>query len=349
MNIVRRLLNGEILNKDEILTLLMCHDDRLDEIRNIATHTAQQRFGCNIYIRGLIEISGYCRNNCHYCGLRRDNSEAQRYRLSPEEIVATAKHGYDIGFRTIVMQGGEDAYYSDQVLSEIIREIKGNCPDTAITLSLGERSRESYQRLFQAGASRYLLRHEAASESLYNKLHPSEMIHSARLECIRNLKEIGYQTGMGMMIGAPGQSIEHIADDLLLIQRMRPEMVGIGPFIPHHSTPYAKEQPGDLRMTLLTISIVRLMLPDALIPATTALATLSKDGRKSGILSGANVVMPNLSPREAREKYTIYDNKAFNGKEGAEGLNALNEELAEIGYHIDYSRGDFSTRHIDEP
>jgi biotin synthase len=258
--------------------------------------------------------------------------------------MACCREGYKLGFRTFVLQGGEDGTHTDRWLEELVRDIRQSYPDVAITLSLGERSEESYRALYEAGANRYLLRHEAANADLYDALHPTAKGLKNRLECLEALKRIGYQVGMGMMIGVKGQTIDDIVEDLQLIGRMQPQMVGIGPFMPHSSTPLGGEPAGDLRLTLAAVAITRLMLPSALIPSTTALATLSPTGRLEGILSGANVVMPNLSPSDIRAKYAIYENKASWGKEAAEGLAALDEELKAIGYHIDYSRGDFNNK-----
>ena len=279
-----------------------------------------------------------------YCGLRRSNRSAERYRLTHDEIMACCREGYKLGFRTFVLQGGEDGTHTDAWLENLVRDIRQTYPDVAITLSLGERSEESYKLLYEAGANRYLLRHEAANAELYDALHPTAKGLRNRLECLEALKRTGYQVGMGMMIGVKGQTIDDIVEDLQLIGRMKPEMVGIGPFMPHSSTPLGGEPAGDLRLTLAVVAITRLMLPSALIPSTTALATLSPTGRLEGILSGANVVMPNLSPSDIRAKYAIYENKASWGKEAAEGLEALEQELHTIGYHIDYSRGDFNIK-----
>ena len=318
-------------------------DDRmLQLLRDRAVRTAREQFGLGIYIRGLIELSSYCRCDCLYCGLRRSNRTAERYRLTADEVMLSCKEGYHLGFRTFVLQGGEDGTHSDEWLEELLCMMRSQYPDVAITLSLGERSEASYIRLKRAGANRYLLRHEAANSALYDALHPTGRGLEHRIGCLEALKRAGYQVGMGMMIGVKGQTIEHIVEDLKLIEKMQPEMVGIGPFLPHHATPLGTEPAGDLRLTLATVAIVRLMLPKALIPSTTALATLSPTGRLEGILSGANVVMPNLSPSDVRAKYAIYENKASWGKEAAEGLAALDEELKTIGYHIDYSRGDFN-------
>jgi len=318
-------------NDDATLTLL----------RDTAVRTAREQFGRGVYIRGLIELSSYCHRDCLYCGLRRSNRSAERYRLTQEEVLACCAEGYRLGFRTFVLQGGEDATHTDEWLVPLIRQIRTLYPDVAITLSLGERSEESYNRLREAGANRYLLRHEAANAELYDSLHPHGRGQHHRLACAEALHRAGYQVGLGMMVGVKGQTIGHLVEDLELMATMRPEMVGIGPFIPHHSTPLGIEPAGDLHLTLATIAIARLLLPGALIPSTTALATLSSTGRIEGILSGANVVMPNLSPSDVRAKYAIYENKAAWAAEAAEGLSALESELHAIGYHIDYGRGDY--------
>ena len=343
-DLVHRLVGERTLKRDEFRALIAsCDSQTLEYIRKESVRTAQERFGHGIFVRGLIEISSFCRNDCAYCGLRRSNRTAERYRLSHEQIMECCKEGYDAGLRTFVLQGGEDATLTDEWLEQIIHDIRHTYPDVAITLSLGERSYDSYKRLYDAGATRYLLSHEAANKELYSKLHPQTMSHANRIACIENLKEIGYQTGMGMMIGVRGQSVDDLVDDLLLMERIRPQMIGIGPFIPHRNTPLGDYPAGSVELTLLMLSIVRLMHPSALIPSTTALATLSAEGRRMGILSGANVVMPNLTPPSERKKYAIYENKASSGSEAVEGRRALEQELNEIGYHIDYSRGDYKT------
>ena len=340
--VANRRLDNESLRA--LLTECATNANMLQLLRDCAVRTAREQFGLGIYIRGLIEVSSYCRCDCLYCGLRRSNRSAERYRLTHDEIMACCREGYKLGFRTFVLQGGEDGTHTDAWLENLVREIRQNYPDVAITLSLGERSEESYKLLYEAGANRYLLRHEAANAELYDALHPTAKGLKNRLECLEALKRIGYQVGMGMMIGVKGQTIDDIVEDLQLIGRMQPQMVGIGPFMPHSSTPLGGEPAGDLRLTLAVVAITRLMLPSALIPSTTALATLSPTGRLEGILSGANVVMPNLSPSDIRAKYAIYENKASWGKEAAEGLAALEQELNTIGYHIDYSRGDFNIK-----
>ena len=341
---VEQLFVERKLNSAQLRSLLYAattDNDVLSLLRDYAVRTARQQFGLGIYIRGLIELSSYCRCDCLYCGLRRSNRTAERYRLTHDEVMECCKEGYKLGFRTFVLQGGEDGTHSDEWLEELICAMRSRYPDVAITLSLGERSEESYLRLKRAGANRYLLRHEAANEELYENLHPAGRGLQHRLGCLEALKRIGYQVGMGMMIGVKGQTIDHIVEDLQLIERMQPEMVGIGPFLPHKATPLGQEPAGELNLVLATIAIVRLMLPSALLPSTTALATLTPRGRLEGILSGANVVMPNLSPSGVRAKYAIYENKASWGKEAAEGVEALDNELQTIGYHIDYSRGDY--------
>lgn len=343
-DLVHRLVGERTLKRDEFRALIAsCDSQTLEYIRKESVRTAQERFGHGIFVRGLIEISSFCRNDCAYCGLRRSNRSAERYRLNYEQIIECCKEGYDAGLRTFVLQGGEDGTLTDEWLEQIIHDIRHIYPDVAITLSLGERSYASYKRLYDAGATRYLLRHEAANEELYRKLHPHTMSHTNRIACIENLKEIGYQTGMGMMVGVKGQSVDDLVDDLLLMERIRPQMIGIGPFIPHRNTPLGDYPAGSVELTLLMLSIVRLMHPSALIPSTTALATLSTEGRRMGILSGANVVMPNLTPPSERKKYAIYEDKASSGSEAVEGLKVLEQELNEIGYHIDYSRGDYKT------
>ena len=329
---------------EQLLEQAAHNADTLNELRNKAIRTAQEQFGCGIYIRGLIELSSYCHCNCLYCGLRRSNDHAERYRLTQEEVLACCDEGNRMGFRTFVLQAGEDATHTDEWLTALITEIRSRYPEAAITLSLGERSEASYQKLKEAGADRYLLRHEAANETLYASLHPHGRGLNHRLTCAEALQRAGFQVGLGMMVGVKGQTIGHLVKDLKLMERMRPEMVGIGPFIPHPATPLGGEPAGTLNLTLATIAIARLLLPNALIPATTALATLHPQGRIEGILSGANVVMPNLSPSDVRTKYAIYANKASWGTEAAEGLAALETELHSIGYHIDYTRGDYKNR-----
>ena len=327
-------------NLTQLIEVCCHHDNLFNHLRNKATQIAQEQFGFGIYTRGLIEISSYCRNNCLYCGLRRDNRNATRYRISDDEILACCIDGYQAGLRTFVLQGGEDLAFTDNRLVDLITQIKHHCPEADITLSLGERSAESYQLLYNAGASRYLLRHEAANASLYSQIHPDEMSHDNRINCIKSLITIGYQTGMGMMVGVPGQTISHLVDDLQLMEQLRPQMIGVGAFIPHPNTPLGTHLTGNLRLTLIIIAMARLMHPKALIPATTALATLTPDGYLQGILSGANVVMPNITPFAQRAKYEIYPGKEHSQNDITSTLNNLSQQLATIGYHINPTRGD---------
>lgn len=309
-----------------------------------ANEVREKHYGRDVYIRGLIEFTNYCKNDCYYCGIRRSRQDVSRYRLSPEVILDCCRTGYDLGFRTFVLQGGEDPYWSDDRLEALIREIKAAHPDCAVTLSVGERSRESYQRLYDAGADRYLLRHETANPCHYEKLHPKELSLANRMECLKNLKEIGYQTGCGFMVGSPGQTLDDIVTDLLFIKDFRPEMVGIGPFLPSCGTPFESEPKGSPELTIKLLSIVRLMLPQVLLPATTALGTASGNGRERGILAGANVIMPNLSPMDVREKYLLYNNKIATGDEAAESVAHLRESMKNIGYQVVTSRGDFGNK-----
>ena len=340
--IVDKLCQEHTLNAEEYRSLLLCQDTETNAyLQQKAQQTTLARFGNAVFIRGLIEISNRCRNNCLYCGIRKSNTMVSRYSLSRETILSCCREGYALGFRTFVLQGGEDISQTDNWVTETVASIRQEFPDCAITLSLGEKSKEAYQRFFDAGANRYLLRHETFNETHYRNLHPSEMSQTYRLNCLQSLKDIGYQTGTGIMVGSPGQTIDHLVEDILFIEHFQPEMIGIGPFIPHADTPFANEQAGNIELTLKLLSIFRLMHPSALIPATTALASLSPDGRERGILAGANVVMPNLSPSVVREKYTLYNNKVAFGSEAAEGLKLLEKQLNKIGYTISRERGDY--------
>ena len=330
------------LTEAEYKELLELHTDK--EIAEYGFELARKRqketFGNEVYTRGLIEISNYCKNDCIYCGIRRSNQNAERYRLSEEEILSCCESGYALGFRTFVLQGGEDGYYTDDLLEDLLHKIKAAYPDCAITLSLGERSRESYERLYTAGADRYLLRHETANEAHYGKLHPAEMSLKNRKQCLYTLKEIGYQVGCGIMVGSPYQTIDNLVEDLAFMKAFNPNMVGIGPFIPQKDTPFGEMEPGSLEMTLFLLAIIRLMLPKVLLPATTALGTIHSRGRELGILAGGNVVMPNLSPVKVRKKYALYDNKICTGEEAAECRGCLGNRMESIGYKLVVSRGD---------
>ena len=342
IEIIRQLETEQTADRASLVQLLdTLTQDEEELLRQRAQQTAQARFGSKIYIRGLIEISSYCKNDCFYCGIRRSNRNAVRYRLSAEQIVSSCDRGYALGFRTLVLQGGEDPYYTDERMCAVVREIKRRYPDCAVTLSLGERSAESLQRLWEAGADRYLLRHETAGKAHYERLHPPEMSYDNRVATLRLLKRIGYQTGAGFMVGSPYQTAENLADDLLFIKDLRPQMCGIGPFVPHSDTCFRDVPHGSLRTTLILLSVLRLMNPNILLPATTALGTIDARGREKGILHGANVVMPNLSPQEHRRDYSLYDNKICTGEEAAECLQCLKMRMRSIGYEITTDRGDY--------
>lgn len=340
-DLILKLEKENRLTKEEWIHLI---DGRTAELAEFLFERARAvrhvHYGRKVYIRGLIEFSNYCKNDCYYCGIRKSNHCLSRYRLTKEEILSCCREGYGLGFRTFVLQGGEDLWFTRERMTELIRSIRREFPDCAITLSVGEREKDEYQAYFDAGADRFLLRHETANEGHYRYLHPAELSLSHRKECLWNLRQIGYQVGSGIMVGSPAQKTEHLAEDMLFLQELQPHMVGIGPFIPHKDTPFREETAGTLELTLFLLGLVRLMLPKTLIPATTALSTIHPDGRKMGILAGANVVMPNLSPRENRKLYNLYDNKRCMGDEAAEGLALLRAEMEEIGYAIVSARGD---------
>lgn len=326
----------------ELLALITMDDPEGDRYLAQRAEAVRRRvYGDRVFIRGLIEFTNYCKNDCHYCGIRRSNRNCQRYRLTREEILACCRAGYDLGFRTFVLQGGEDAWYTPERIEELVRAIKERFPDCALTLSVGEKDRRTYQAWFDAGADRYLLRHETADPDHYALLHPKELSLENRLRCLRDLKDIGYQTGCGFMVGSPGQTPEMILRDLRFIQELKPQMVGIGPFIPHQDTAYRSEPAGSPALTLRLLAILRLMLPEVLLPATTALGTVLGDGRQQGMRHGCNVVMPNLSPSEVRRKYALYDNKISFGEEAAESVALLKASMAAIGYRVVTDRGDW--------
>lgn len=341
IELIEKLYNDSDLTDGELKQLIENRSEKdFQLLAEKARLRCEQEYGNQVFIRGLIEFSSYCKNNCLYCGLRRDNKNAERYRLTQDDIISCCENGYKLGFRTFVLQGGEDGFYTDEIFSEIITRIKSEFPDTAITLSLGERSFDSYKRLFEAGADRYLLRHETADKEHYGKLHPKEMSFEHRMNCLRQLREIGYQTGCGFMTGSPYQTVDCIVKDLRFIKEFKPHMVGIGPFIPHKDTPFGKEKAGTLELTLYLLAIIRLLLPKVLLPATTALGTISPTGREQGIRAGANVVMPNLSPVNVRKKYSLYDNKICTGEEAAECAECLKRRIMSAGREMVVSRGD---------
>ena len=340
--LIEKLNNTHSLNKDEALQLIKQGAQHKNLLFALAQQTAQKSFGRQIFVRGLIEFTNYCKSDCYYCGIRRSNKNAARYRLTQEEILECCRAGYGLGFRTFVLQGGEDYFYSDDDIAAIVRAIKAQHPDCAVTLSVGERSHETYALWKKAGADRYLLRHETADCAHYAKLHPAELSAKNRQNCLYTLKELGYQAGAGFMVGSPYQTPENLADDLMFLQKLRPQMIGIGPFIPHHDTPFKDEPAGSVELTLVLLAVLRLLFPYVLLPATTALGTLAPGGRLLGIKAGANVIMPNLSPQNVRGKYLLYDNKLHTGAEAAEALNKLQREVASIGYRIVSARGDYT-------
>lgn len=339
--LVDRLCAEHTLSLSEYRTLI---ENRTPEVVEYITDRAVQArkavYQNKVFIRGLIEVSNICKNDCLYCGIRRSNKHCERYRLTPEEILLCCREGYALGFRTFVLQGGEDGYFTDDVLCDILRTVKDAYPDCAVTLSLGERSFESYKNLREAGADRYLLRHETADKVHYGKLHPSGMRFDERMRCLYDLKALGYQVGCGFMVGSPYQTTAEIAKDLKFIEEFSPDMCGIGPFIPQSDTPFGAEQAGTLEMTCFLLSVIRLIKPNILLPSTTALGTIHPTGRELGILAGANVVMPNLSPQSVRRKYALYDNKLSDGVEAAECKAELTARMASIGYEVVTDRGD---------
>ncbi len=340
-DIIDKLVKTRDLTDEEFEKLILCEDKETTEyLASKAREVREAVYGKEVYLRGLIEFTNYCKNDCLYCGIRRSNKNADRYRLTDEQILNCCEVGYKLGFRTFVLQGGEDAYFSDEVLIPLIKEIKEKYPDCALTLSVGEREKDSYQKLFDAGADRYLLRHETADKEHYESLHPAELSFEHRMQCLWDLKEIGFQVGCGMMIGSPNQTVKHLIKDLRFLQDFKPEMVGIGPFIPHHDTPFADRETGSVDITLKLLSIIRIMLPEVLLPATTALGTADGLGREKGILAGANVVMPNLSPTDVRGKYLLYDNKICTGDEAAECIRCMTLRVQKVGYEVVQKRGD---------
>ncbi|MBR3313568.1 MAG: [Atopobiaceae bacterium] len=339
--LAQKLAREHTLSDDEYLALLQNRTPELaDRMAELARAAREPIYGTAVYTRGLIEISNICKNDCLYCGIRRSNGNVERYRLEPDVIVACARQGYELGFRTIVLQGGEDGFYTDEVLADTVERIVATCPDTAVTLSMGERSRTSYQRLFDAGATRYLLRHETATRAHYERLHPAQMSWDNRMRCLHDLRDIGYQVGAGFMVGAPYQTMEHLVTEMRFVEQFKPDMCGIGPFIPHRDTPFAHEPAGTLELTLFLLSMIRLIHPHVLLPATTALGTIDPRGREKGMLAGANVVMPNLSPVAVRKNYQLYDNKICMGEESAICRGCLARRMESVGHHLVVDRGD---------
>lgn len=341
-NLVDKLKAEQALSLDEWEALINTHADaQLQEyLFSRARVVRDAVYGHDVYVRGLIEFTNYCKNDCYYCGIRAGNRNARRYRLTKDQILECCAEGYELGFRTFVLQGGEDPYFTDERMAEIVSAVHTAYPDCAITLSIGERSREAYQRFFDAGAERYLLRHETADPQHYASLHPAGMACEHRQQCLRNLREIGYQVGSGFMVGTPGQTARNLGQDMLFLAELQPHMVGIGPFVPHHDTAFANEPGGTVELTLFMLACLRLMLPGALLPATTALGTIDPQGREKGMNAGANVVMPNLSPVEHRRDYDLYDNKICTGEEAAECRFCLQRRMELAGYRVVVDRGD---------
>lgn len=341
LSIIGKLEKEHSLTTEEYQLLI---DNRSDEAAELLAKKAdkvrREIYGNDVFIRGLIEITNICKNDCLYCGIRKSNRNCQRYRLTKDEILECCDEGYRLGFRTFVMQGGEDGYFTDDLLCDIVKTIKGKYPDCAVTLSMGEKTADSYRRLYEAGADRYLLRHETADSEHYSKLHPENLTLENRIECLKSLKEIGFQTGCGFMVGSPYQTSAMLAKDLKFIETFKPDMCGIGPFVPHKDTPFKNEKRGSAELTCYLLSIIRLIHPPVLLPATTALGTIDENGREKGILAGANVVMPNLSPTSVRKKYELYDNKLSDGDESAQSKDNLSKRIEKIGYRIVTARGD---------
>lgn len=342
MDLAEKLIRDQELEKEEYIKLFedFQNQEAAEKLRAEAVRIQKHYYGNRVFTRGLIEFTNYCKNNCYYCGIRRGNRNAVRYRLTFDEIMECCEEGYELGFRTFVLQGGEDPYFTDQRMAEIIRGIKEKYPDCAITLSIGEKPKESYRLFREAGADRYLLRHETANEEHYRFLHPEEMSLRVRKQCLYDLRELGYQIGAGFMVGSPGQRMEHLAEDFLFLKQLNPHMVGIGPFIPHHDTKFKDEPGGSVEMTVFLLSVLRIILPMALLPATTALGTLDPYGREKGFCAGANVVMPNLSPLSVRKKYELYDNKINAGDDALKGLENLKKRAESVGYRLVSERGD---------
>ena len=324
------------------LVYIMDHidDEKAEYLYAQAREVSESIFHKAVYLRGLIEFTNICKNDCYYCGIRCGNRNAERYRLSEEQILSCCEMGAKLGFRTFVLQGGEDPYYTDDIVCDLVRKIKAQHPDCAVTLSIGEKEYDSYKRFYEAGADRYLLRHETANEEHYAMLHPANLSGAHRKQCLRNLKEIGFQVGCGIMVGTPHQTVRHIYEDFVFMKELQPHMIGIGPFISHKDTPFRDEPNGSVQQTLYLLALLRLVFPKVLLPATTALGTADPLGREKGILAGANVMMPNLSPVNVREKYMLYDGKICTGDEAAECHRCMELRVSKIGYHVENARGD---------
>ena len=341
IKLIKKLEESQNLTKSEWVDIITRRTPQLDQyLFDRARRVREQHYGKDVYIRGLIELTNYCKQDCLYCGIRKSNREVVRYRLSDEQVLDCCREGYEMGLRTFVLQGGEDPFYTDERLIPLTRKIRHLYPECAITLSLGERSRDSYQALFEAGANRYLLRHETANANHYDLLHDNHLAAKSRQRCLWDLKEIGFEVGSGFMVGSPYQTAEHLAEDMVFLKELNPQMIGIGPFLPHHATPFAKEERGSFELTLFMIGLLRLMLPKVLLPATTSLGTIASNGREQGLLAGANVVMPNLTPSVVRKNYLLYDDKIGTHDEATDSYQVAKKAVESIGYTIVVSRGD---------
>ncbi len=342
--LIDKLYENENLTREELLDLLNGLDDESTAyLHEKADKKRREHYGDRVFMRGLIEFTNYCKNDCNYCGIRRSNKNAERYRLDKELIMACCKQGHELGYRTFVLQGGEDPFYKDEDIIDIVKSIKEKHPDCAVTLSIGEKSKESYAKYKEAGADRYLLRHETNSRHLYEALHP-DMSYDERIRCLKDIKEVGFQVGAGFMVGLPNQTNEDFVNDLTFLKELNPHMVGIGPFIPQKDTPLKDEKSGTVEMTCTLLSVVRLLLPKVLLPATTALGSLDNKGREKGLKAGGNVVMPNLSPTNVRDKYLLYDGKICTGDEAAHCRGCIERRINFAGYQVDMSRGDHLER-----
>ena len=342
--VLERLIQGETPTLTELTHFLSKIDDEgRQKLYGAATEIRRRHFGNRVLFRGLIEFTSYCRNDCHYCGIRRGNTLAGRYRLSKEQILECCHTGHELGFRSFVLQGGEDPWFTDERICDIISAIRRLFPDSALTISFGEQTAESYRRYFDAGADRYLLRHETADPAHYALLHPRELNLENRMRCLQELKEIGYQVGAGFMVGSPGQTFTTLAKDLLFLKSFQPHMIGIGPFIPHNETIFSNKPAGSVQQTLDMIALTRIMVPRSLLPATTALGSIDPTGREKALAIGANVIMPNLSPSDVRKMYAIYNDKLSTGKEAAESLENNKRLLIAAGFEPDMSRGDWGS------
>ena len=345
ITLLNRLATGEMLSNAELESIISCKDASFQkQLTETAAEVRKRHYGTDVYVRGLIEFTNHCKNNCLYCGIRAGNRNVERYRLTREEILSCCEDGYQTGYRTFVLQGGEDPEYKPFDIACIVYAIKKKYPDCAVTLSVGEHPKETYRLWKDAGADRYLLRHETADACHYGMLHPENLNLASRIRCLYDLKALEYQVGCGFMVGSPFQTPAYLAKDLAFLKEFEPHMVGIGPFIPHKDTPFAKEAAGTLELTLTMVALTRLILPEALIPATTALGSIHPTGRELGILAGANVCMPNLSPEEVRDKYTLYNNKLHTGAESARALKELSSRMETIGYRVVTHRGDHITQ-----